>query len=86
MKFFNSKENCVITSDEMCARYGTIDALPILGIYELSLQPDYDPVAFKLLEDGTYYPVQSYDDKVSQARAALMAAGLSPEQADTVLA
>ena len=41
---------------------------------------------FELLEDGTYYPVQSYDDKVSQARAALMAAGLSPEQADTVLA
>lgn len=86
MKFFDSKTSALITSEEMCAKYGTHEALPALEVYELSLQPDYDPVSFELLEDGTYYPVQSYDDKVSQARAALIAAGLSPEQADTALA
>jgi hypothetical protein len=86
MKFFDSKAGALITDEEMCSKYGTHEALPVLGVYELSLQPDYDPVSFELLEDGTYYPVQSYDDKVGQAKAALIAAGLSPEQADTALA
>ena len=86
MKFFNRKESRVITCEEMCAKYGTHRAIPALGIFELSTQPDYEPVSFELLEDGTYYPVQSFTDKVNQARAALIAAGLSPEQADAALA
>ena len=86
MKFFDSRANTLITCDEMCAKYGTHEALPALGVYELSLQPEYDPVSFELLENGTYYPVQSYDGKVKKAKAALISAGLSSEQADTALA
>ena len=44
----------------MKAKYGTERALPALGIYELSVQPDYIPVAFRDLINDTYYPVESY--------------------------
>jgi hypothetical protein len=86
MKFFNSNENRIITCEEMCAKYATHEAIPALGIFELSAQPDYEPVSFELEQDGTYYPVQSYEDKVAQARAALIAAGLSESEADAALA
>ena len=85
MKFFYKPENRIIESDEMTRKYGTEKAIPQLGIYELSVQPDYEPFGFNEVGKDLYYPVESYDSKVEQAKAALMAAGLTEAEANQAL-
>ena len=85
MKYYYRREDRIIDSEEMRAKYGTEKALPALGIYELTVQPDYVPFGFNALEDGTYYPVESYTSKVKQAKDALMTAGLTESEAEAAL-
>ena len=85
MKYYCKKENRIIESDEMVRRYGTSKAIPQLEIFELSTQPDYVPVSFNRLADGTWYPVQSYDEVRAAAVAALVAAGLTEAEAIAAL-
>ena len=86
MKYFFKPQNRIIESEELKRNYGSMGPIAALGMYELSVQPDYEPVSYEAKDDGTYYPVQCYEDKVAQARAALLAAGLTEEQADAALA
>ena len=65
----------------MCAKYGTHRPIAALGIFPLSEQPDYVPVAFNNLGDGTWYPVESYTSMQIKAIQALVDAGLTEAQA-----
>ena len=86
MKYYFKPEDRLIESDEMVAKYGTEFQIYELGIYPLSVQPDYRPVSFIDLEDGTYYPVESYTAMKLKASVALAAAGYTQEQIDQALA
>ena len=81
MKFYHLNENCLIDSTLMVARYGTEFAIPEIGIYPLSTQPNYIPVSFNDLGDGTWYPVESYSSMQTKAVAALVATGMTEEEA-----
>ena len=81
MLFYNSKQDSTIDSDEMIRRYGTNSAIPQLAIYPLSIQPTYTPVAFNNLGNGTWYPVESYSSMQTKAVAALVATGMTEEEA-----
>ena len=85
MKYYYKPEDRLIESDEMVAKYGTEFQLYELGIYPLSVQPEYIPVSFMDLEDGTYYPVESYTTVKIKAVAALAEAGYTVEQAEEML-
>ena len=85
MKYYYKPEDRLIRTEEMVAKYGTEFPIYKLGIYPLSVQPDYAPVSFMDLEDGTYYPVESYTATKVKAIAALVAAGYSPEEAAKLL-
>ena len=85
MKYYYKPEDRLIESDEMVAKYGTEFQIYELGIYPLSVQPDYRPVSFMDLEDGTYYPVESYTTVKIKAVAALVEAGYTVEQAEDML-
>ena len=85
MYFYNRKTDRLIDSEEMKAKYGTERAIPALGIFELSLQPDYLPVAFRDLINGTYYPVESYVAIKAKAYAALRNFGLSDAEIASAL-
>lgn len=86
MKYYCEMENRIITSEEMVRKYGTSKAIPQLCIFELSVQPDYVPVGFNLQPDGTWYPVQSYDEVKANAIAALMATGMTQAEAEAAIA
>ena len=85
MKYYYKPEDRLIESDEMVDKYGTEFQLYELGIYPLSVQPEYRPVSFMDLEDGTYYPVESYTTVKIKAVAALVEAGYTVEQAEDML-
>ena len=86
MKYYYKPEDRIIESDEMVRKYGTSKPIKQLGIYELSVQPDYHPVSFNYLQNDIYYPVESYTAMRIKAAAALAAAGYTPDQIDAALA
>lgn len=81
MLFYNSIQNNLIHSDEMIRKYGTNSAIPQLGIHPLSIQPEYTPTAFTDLGNGTWYPVESYSSMQTKAVTALVASGMTEEEA-----
>lgn len=85
MKFYSLKKDRLVDEEEMIAKYGTNKALPQLGIYDLSIQPDYNPIGFNRLINNTYYPVQSYLLVKYRAEQALQAAGYSEAEATALL-
>ena len=85
MKFYYKPEDRIIESDEMVAKYGTEFQIYELGIYPLSVQPDYEPFGFNDLGNGEYYPVESYFSMRDKAIDALMAAGHTREEAEALL-
>ena len=85
MKYYYKKEERIIETEELLRKYGSFVAVPQLGIYELSVQPDYVPVGFNPVSDGVYYPVRSYESMQSAAVDALIAAGYSKEEATGLL-
>jgi hypothetical protein len=80
MYYYNRQTDRLIDTEEMKAKYGTERALPALGIFELSVQPDYIPIAFRDLINNTYYPVESYVAVKAKAFAALKQFGLTDEE------
>jgi hypothetical protein len=85
MKFYSIKKDRLVDEEEMIAKYGTTKAIPQLGIYDLAIQPEYIPIGFNRLVDGTYYPVQSYLLVKYRAEQALVAAGYSEAEATALL-
>lgn len=85
MKYYNSKANSLIDSSELLAMYGTMLPINELGIYELSVQPDYIPVGFTDLGNDTWYPIESYVSMKHRCVQALMETGMSEEEALAVL-
>jgi hypothetical protein len=85
MKFYSIKRDRLVDEEEMIAKYGTAKAIPQLGIYDLTIQPEYVPIGFNRLVDGTYYPVQSYLLVKYRAEQALVAAGYSEAEATALL-
>jgi hypothetical protein len=85
MKFYSIRRDRLVDTAEMIAKYGTNKAIPQLGIYDLSIQPDYIPIGFNRLLNGTYYPVQSYLLVKYRAEQALVAAGYSETEATNLL-
>ena len=81
MKYYNSKEDRIITTEQLVTRYGSDHPIAELGIYHLSKQPDYIPIAYNELPDGTWYPVESYTAMQIKAIKALVDAGMTEEQA-----
>ena len=59
MKYYHQPENRIITTEELVRKYGSSTPVPGLGTYELTSQPDFTPVAFALMPDGKYAPIQS---------------------------
>lgn len=86
MKYYDSKANRLITTEELVGRYGSEFPIAELGVYYLSEQPDYVPIAFNDLLDGTWYPVESYTAMQVKAIRALVEAGLSEEEAAEAIA
>lgn len=84
-KYYYQPENRLIECDELCRKYGTDRPLTQLGIYPLSVQPDYIPVSFTDNGDGTFYPVESYTSMRNKAIDALVAAGHTPAEAEALL-
>ena len=84
-KFYYKPEDRLMDCEELCGKYGTELPLHQLGIYALSVQPDYVPVGFRNNGDGTYYPVQSYTEVRDNAIAALVAAGYTQAEAEAIV-
>ena len=59
MKYYYQPENRIITTEELIRKYGSKTPVPGLGTYELTSQPEFVPVAFALMPDGKYAPIQS---------------------------
>ena len=85
MKYYNLKEDRIITTETLIARYGSDHPIAELGIYHLSKQPDYIPIAYNELRDGTWYPVESYTAMQIKAVKALVDAGLTQEAAEAAI-
>ena len=85
MKYYYQPEDRIITSEEMVRKYGTSKPIKQLGIYELSVQPNYVPFGFNLLPGGTYYPVESYTAMQLRCIDALIAAGYTEEDAKAAI-
>ena len=86
MKYYDSTANRIVTTEELVSRYGSEFPIAELGIYYLSKQPDYVPIAFNDLLDGTWYPVESYTAMQVKAVRALVEAGLTEEEATEAIA
>jgi len=80
MQFYNQNTDRLISHTTLIDKYGTDQAIPQLGIFELSFQPDYIPVGYNRVHNNIYYPVQSYMFMKFKAERALEDAGYSPEQ------
>ena len=85
MKYYYQKENRIIETDELITKYGTNRPITQLSIFELTVQPNYEPVGFNPSGDK-WYPVESYEDMQSKAIAALVATGMTEQQARAALA
>ena len=85
MKFYNIHTDRLIDEEEMVAKYGSINAIPKLGIFELAIQPDYAPVGYNRLVNNIFYPIQSYLTVKYKAEQALASAGYTAEQITTLL-
>lgn len=59
MKYYFLPENRMIDTNELIAKYGSNEPISKLGIYELTTQPNFTPVAFALVSDGKYAPIES---------------------------
>ena len=59
MKYYFLPENRMIDTNELIAKYGSNEPISKLGIYELTSQPEFVPVAFALMPDGKYAPIKS---------------------------
>ena len=86
MKYYYKPEERIITSEETVRKYGTSKPINELGIYELSIQPDYHPVSFRYIQDNIYYPVESYTAMQIKCIAALKEAGYTQEEAEQAIA
>ena len=86
MKYYDSKADRIITTEELVSRYGSEFPIAELGIYYLSKQPEYVPIAFNDLLDGTWYPVESYTAMQIKAIRALVSAGLTEQEATEAIA
>jgi len=84
MKYYYKPENRIIETEELVRKYGSRLPITQLGMYELTIQPNYAPVGFNEIDDK-YYPVESYENMKSKAIAALVAAGLTEEEAMAAL-
>lgn len=82
MMYYNNTTGRIIESDDMVRMYGTDKAIPELGIYELTYQPDFVPFAFNPVNNGTYFPVQS-NVRVEVQR--LIKAGYTEAEAEVLL-
>ena len=80
--YYNNATGRIIESDEIVRMYGTDKAIPELGIYELTYQPDFVPFAFNPVNNGTYLPVKS-ERRVEIEQ--LMKAGYTPAEAEELL-
>lgn len=85
MKYYYEPEHRIIETEELVRKYGSGRHIPQLGIYELTEQPSYEPVGFNPVDDK-WYPVESYADMQAKAIDALMAAGLTEQEAKAALA
>ena len=85
MKFYNIHTDRLVDEEEMIAKYGTNKAIPQLGIFDLSVQPDYIPVGYNRLVNNIFYPIQSYLTVKYKAAQALEAAGYTAEQITALL-
>ena len=85
MKFYNIHTDRLVDEEEMIAKYGTNKAIPQLGIFDLSVQPDYIPVGYNRLVNNIFYPIQSYLTVKYKAEQALEAAGYTAEQITALL-
>ena len=82
MMYYNNSTGRIIDSDEMISRYGTDKAIPQLGIFDLTYQPDFVPFAFNPVSNGTYLPVKSERRfEIEQ----LMKAGYTEAEAEALL-
>ena len=86
MFYYYKPEDRLIHTDEMKAKYGTEFQIYELGIIPLTVQPDYVPVGFRDMEDGTYYPIESYTAMQIRCIHALVKAGYTQEQAEQAIA
>ena len=86
MKYYYLKENRIIETEELVRKYSSEQPIEQLGMFYLSEQPKYDPVSFERREDGTYYPVESYESMQNKAIAALVASGYTEEEAEQIIA
>lgn len=86
MKYYHQAENRIIETEELVKKYGSEHPIPQLGIFYLSEQPEYNPVSFEKREDGSYYPVESYESMQKKAVSALVAAGYTETEAAGMLA
>ena len=59
MKYYCQPENRMITTEELVRKYGSKTPVAGLNIYELTSQPDFEPVGFMLAADGKYTPIKS---------------------------
>lgn len=59
MKYYCQPENRMITTEELVRKYGSETPVAGLDIYELTSQPDFEPVGFMLAADGKYTPIKS---------------------------
>ena len=82
MMYFNTATGRSIDAETLTRRYGTSKAIPQLGIFELTYQPDFPPFAFNPVNNGTYLPVKSERRfEIEQ----LMKAGCTEAQAEALL-
>ena len=86
MKYYFKPENRIIETEELKLNYGSMGPIAALGMYELSVQPDYVPVSFEPNGDGTYYPVESYESMREKAVEALIASGMTRAEAEAAIA
>ncbi len=80
MKYYYKPENRIIESLELGRKYGASTHIPQLGIYELTVQPNYIPVGFNPV-NNKYYPVESYTSMRNKCIAALVASGMTEAEA-----
>lgn len=81
MKYYYEPENRIIETEEMIRKYGSYNAIPQLGIFDLSVQPAYTPVGFRSLPNNTYYPIESYNEVKARCVDALISTGMTEEEA-----
>ena len=85
MKYYDLTADCLIDEEDLIAKYGSLEAIPELGIFNLSIQPDYVPVGYRRLDSETFYPIESYVTVKDNAAKALEEAGYTADQIAEIL-